>query len=122
MTTAIRQTDDQVKEAMLGLLDPESREHVVGHAVVKQVFKLSRGMVAGCQVTDGRMTRSARARVLRGGQPVFDGGFATLRRFKDDVAEVRNGLECGIRLGEFKEYEADDVIEFYELEKVDQTL
>lgn len=113
---------DQVKEAMLGLLDPESREHVVGHAVVKQVFKLSRGIVAGCQVTDGRITRSARARVLRGGQPVYDGGFATLRRFKDDVPEVRNGLECGIRLGDYKEYEEDDIIECYELEKIDQTL
>ncbi|MCB1094164.1 MAG: translation initiation factor IF-2, partial [Verrucomicrobiae bacterium] len=113
---------DQVKDAMLGLLDPESREHVVGHAVVKQVFKLSRGIVAGCQVTDGRITRAARARVLRGGQAVYDGGFATLRRFKDDVAEVRNGLECGIRLGDYKEYEEGDVIECYELEKVDQTL
>ncbi|MDA0813362.1 MAG: translation initiation factor IF-2, partial [Verrucomicrobia bacterium] len=113
---------DQVKHAMLGLLDPESREHVVGHAVVRQVFKLSRGIVAGCQVTDGRITKSARARVLRGGQAVYDGGFATLRRFKDDVAEVRNGLECGIRLGDYKEYELDDVIECYELEKVDQTL
>ncbi|MGK0184344.1 MAG: translation initiation factor IF-2 [Verrucomicrobiales bacterium] len=113
---------DQVKNAMLGLLDPESREHVVGHAVVKQVFKLTRGIVAGCQVTDGRVTRSARARILRGGQPVYDGGFSTLRRFKDDVAEVRNGLECGIRLGDYKEYEEDDIIECYELEKIDQTL
>ena len=113
---------DQVKEAMLGLLDPESREHVVGHAEVKQIFKLSRGMVAGCIVTDGRITKSARARVLRDGQPVYDGGFATLRRFKDDVAEVRNGLECGIRLGDYKEYEEGDIIECYELEKIDQTL
>ena len=113
---------DQVKEAMLGLLDAEMREHVVGHATVKQIFKLSRGLVAGCMVTDGRITKAARARVLRDGQPVYDGGFATLRRFKDDVAEVRNGLECGIRLGEYKDYEADDVIECYELEKLDLKL
>ena len=113
---------DQVKEAMLGMLDAETRENVIGHASVKQIFKLSRGVVAGCLVTDGRISKTARARVLRGGQPVFDGGLATLRRFKDDVAEVRNGLECGIRLGDYKEYEVDDVIECYELEHIEQTL
>lgn len=113
---------DQVKDAMLGLLDPEHREHVVGHARVLQIFKLSRGLVAGCVVTDGRIARNARARVLRDGQPVFDGGFATLRRFKDDVSEVRNGLECGIRLGDFLEYQEGDIIECYELERLEQTL
>jgi len=113
---------DQVKEAMLGKLDPEMRETVTGHAEVKQVFKLSKGRVAGCLVTDGRIPRSARARVLRGGQPVYDGGLATLRRFQDEVNEVRNGLECGIKLGKFNDYEAGDIIECYELEKLDQTL
>lgn len=113
---------DQVKEAMLGLLDPEHREKTLGHAKVLEVFKLSRGIVAGCVVTDGRLVRSARARVLREDQPVYDGGFATLRRFKEDVKEVRNGLECGVRLGDFVEYQQDDVIECYELERVEQTL
>jgi translation initiation factor IF-2 len=113
---------DQVKEAMLGLLDPLSREKVVGHALVKQVFKVSKGRVGGCVVTDGRIVRGARARVLRGKQPVYDGGFHTLRRFTDDVQEVRNGLECGIRLGDFNEYEEGDIIECYELEKIPQTL
>ena len=113
---------DQVKEAMLGLLDPEHRKKPVGHAKVLEVFNLTRGVVAGCVVTDGRLLRNARARVLRGDQPVFDGAFATLRRFKDDVKEVRNGLECGVRLGDFVEYEPDDIIECYELEKIKQTL
>ncbi len=113
---------DQVKEAMQGLLAPELRETVIGHAEVRQVFDLSKGRVAGCYVTDGRIQRTARARVLRGKQPVYDGGMATLRRFKDEVKEVRNGLECGIRLGDFSEYQAGDVIECYTLEKVAQQL
>ncbi len=113
---------DQVKEAMLGLLDPEHREKMIGQARVKEVFKLTRGIVAGCVVTNGRLERKARARVLRGDQPVYDGGFATLRRFKEDVTEVRNGLECGVRLGDFVEYQPDDIIECYELERIEQTL
>ena len=113
---------DQVKEAMLGMLDPEMRETKLGHAKVKQIFKVSRGRVAGCLVTDGRIDRSARARVLRGDQPVYDGAVQTLRRFEDDVQEVKTGLECGIRLGEFNEYQVDDVIECYRLDKIDQTL
>jgi translation initiation factor IF-2 len=113
---------DQMRDAMLGMLDPEMRENVVGHAQVKEVFKLSGGRVAGCVVSDGKISRSGQARVLRGDQPVYDGGVQTLRRFQDDVNEVRNGLECGIKLGNFNEYEVDDVIECYELEKIDQTL
>lgn len=113
---------DQVKEAMLGLLDPETREKKLGHAEVLEVFKLSSGKVGGCIVKDGRILRSARARVVRDGVPVYDGGFTTLRRFKDDVKEVKNGLECGIKLGKFNDYQQGDVIECYELEKLEQTL
>jgi translation initiation factor IF-2 len=113
---------DQVKEALAGMLEPELRETVIGHAEVKQVFDLSRGKVAGCYVTDGRISRTARARVLRKKQPVYDGGVATLRRFQDDVKEVRAGLECGIKLGDYSEYQAEDVIECYTLEKVPQQL
>jgi translation initiation factor IF-2 len=113
---------DQIKEAMAGLLDPELRESVLGHAEVKQVFDLSKGKVAGCVVTDGRIPRTARARVLRKRQPIYDGGLATLRRFQDEVKEVRAGLECGIKLGDFTEYEVGDIIEAYSLEKVAQTL
>ncbi len=113
---------DQMKEAMAGLLDPEHRETVIGHAEVKQVFKLSRGIVAGCLVTDGRISRTARARALRRRQPVYDGGLSTLRRFQDDVKEVRVGLECGIKLGDFSEYQVGDIIECYQLEQVAQKL
>src|SRR5439155_5152675 len=68
---------DQIKEAMAGLLEPELRETVIGHAEVRKVFDLTRGTVAGCRVMDGRIVRTARARLLRGKQPIYDGGFAT---------------------------------------------
>lgn len=113
---------DQVKDAMEGMLDPEMRENVIGHAEVRELFKLSSGRVGGCIVVDGRISRTARARVVRDGQAVYDGGFATLRRFKEDVKEVRTGLECGIRLGKFNDYVPGDIIECYELEKIAQTL
>ncbi len=113
---------DQVKEAMQGLLDPLTREKVLGHARVKQVFKVNKGFVGGSVVTDGTMQRKQRARVLRNGQAVYDGGFETLRRFQDEVNEVRNGMECGIKLSGFSDYEENDVIECYELEKFAQTL
>ena len=113
---------DQIKDAMAGLLDPEFRETIIGHAEVKQVFELSRGIVAGCLVTDGRIARTARARVTRKRQPVYDGGISTLRRFQDDVKEVRSGLECGIKLGDFSEYHVGDIIECYQLEAMAQKL
>jgi translation initiation factor IF-2 len=113
---------DQVKDAMVGLLDPIKREKIIGHALVKQVFKVNRGYAAGCQVSDGRISRTAHARVMRGKQPVFDGKMSTLRRFMDEVPEVRNGLECGIRLAEFNDYEEGDIIECYDIEKFAQTL
>ena len=113
---------DQIKDAMAGLLEPELRETVIGHAEVKQVFQLSRGIVAGCLVTNGRIARAGRARVLRKRQPVYDGGISTLRRFQDDVKEVRSGLECGIKLGDFNEYQVGDIIECYQLEQIAQKL
>jgi len=113
---------DQIKDAMAGLLEPEFRETVLGHAEVKQVFELSKGIVAGCLVTDGRIARTGRARVLRKRQPVYDGGLSTLRRFQDDVKEVRSGLECGIKLGDFSEYHVGDIIECYQLEAIAQKL
>ena len=113
---------DQVKDAMLGLLEPETRETVLGHAEVRQVFKLNKGKAAGSYVSDGKMLRTAEARVLRDGQVVFDGKMSTLRRFKDEVEEVKSGLECGIRLAEYNDYEEGDVIECYSLEKIKQTL
>jgi translation initiation factor IF-2 len=113
---------DQIKEAMLGMLDTETREKLLGKAEVKQIFKIKRGRVGGCIVNEGRINRKARARVVRQGQAVYDGGFQTLRRFQDEADTVKTGLECGIRLGNYLEYEVGDIIECYELEKVEQTL
>ncbi|MFD2255950.1 translation initiation factor IF-2 [Luteolibacter algae] len=113
---------DQVREAMLGLLEPLTRETVIGHAECRQVFKVNKGKAAGSFVTDGKIHRKAHARVLRGGVPVFDGKMSTLRRFHEEVEEVRTNFECGIRLGEFNEYQEGDIIECYKLDKVAQTL
>ena len=113
---------DQIKEAMLGMLDTETREKLLGRAEVKEIFKIKRGRVGGCIVNEGQINRKARARVIRQGQAVYDGGFQTLRRFQDDADTVKTGLECGIRLGNYLEYEVGDIIECYELEKVVQTL
>ena len=113
---------DQVKEAMVGLLDPELRETALGTALVKQVFNLSKYPVAGCSVSTGRIVRNARARVVRKRQPIYDGQVVALKRFQDDASEVRAGLECGIRLGDFNDYLADDIIECYQLDKFTQSL
>lgn len=113
---------DQVKDAMLGLLEPETRETILGHAEIRQVFKLNKGKAAGSYVSDGKMLRTAEARVLRDGQVVFDGRMSTLRRFQDEVEEVKSGLECGIRLADYNDYEEGDIIECYSLEKIKQTL
>ena len=113
---------DQIKESMAGMLDPELRESVIGHAEVRQIFKLTKGIVAGCRVTDGRIARTARARLLRRRQPIYDGGLATLRHFQDDVKDVRAGMECGIKLGDYNDYEPGDIIECYQLEKFAQKL
>ena len=107
---------------MAEMLDPEHRETVIGHAEVKQVFKLSRGHRRRLSRHRRPHRRTARARVLRRRQPVYDGGLSTLRRFQDDVKEVRVGLECGIKLGDFSEYQVGDIIECYQLEQVAQKL
>lgn len=113
---------DQVREAMLGLLDPLTRESIMGHAECRQVFKVNKGKAAGCFITDGKVHRKAHARVIRGGVPVFDGKMSTLRRFHEEVEEVRTNFECGIRLGDFNDYEEGDIIECYKLEKYAQEL
>lgn len=113
---------DQVRDAMQGMLDPVVRETVIGRASVKQVFKVNKGRAAGCVIKSGKVSRTAHARVLRGKQPVFDGKMSTLRRHTEEVDEVKEGIECGIRLGSFDDYEEGDVIECYTLDKIEQTL
>ena len=113
---------DQVKEAMTGLLDPLIKEVVIGTAEVRKVFALSKGIpVAGSLVTNGRITRG-KVRVIRRKNLVYEGGIQSLRRFQDEVTEVRAGMECGIRIDGFGEFQEGDSIECFIMEKVVQQL
>jgi translation initiation factor IF-2 len=113
---------DDVKNAMAGLLEPIVKEVVLGSAEVRQLFELSKGgVVAGCMVNNGRVLRG-RCRVMRRKSAIFEGNMQSLRRFQDEVNEVRSGLECGIRLDGFSEFQPGDLIECYSLEKVAQKL
>jgi translation initiation factor IF-2 len=114
---------DDVKAALEGLLKPETREVVLGEATVLELFKISKvGTVAGCVVKSGVIPRTARVRVLRDGVQVYDGQLASLKRFKDDVKEVREGLECGLSIENFNDIKVGDVIEAYRVEEVKRTL
>jgi translation initiation factor IF-2 len=120
--TIIYELIDEVKGAMAGLLDPIAKENTIGTAEVRQIFALSKGgNVAGCFVTSGRIARG-KARVVRRKSFIYEGAITTLRRFQDEVNEVRSGLECGIRIDGFGEFEVGDVIESYVIEKVAQSL
>jgi len=108
---------DQVKDSMAGLLDPDVKETVVGSAEVRQIFELSKGIpVAGCMVSSGRIVRG-KVRVRRGKSVIYEGVTQSLRRFQDEVNEVRAGMECGIRIEGFGDFEVGDAIECYALEK-----
>jgi translation initiation factor IF-2 len=113
---------DKVREMMADLLEPDLKETKTGAAEVRQVFPLAKGFVAGCLVTEGKITRNAAARVRRGRDIVYEGKISTLKRFKDDANEVRAGLECGIKLDDFNAYQAGDSIEVYEVQKVRASL
>jgi translation initiation factor IF-2 len=114
----IYEMGDKVREMMADLLDPDIKEIKTGAAEVRQVFPLAKGFVAGCLVTEGKINRNAAARLRRGKEIVHEGKIGTLKRFKDDANEVRAGLECGIKLDDFNGYNAGDVIECYEIQKV----
>jgi translation initiation factor IF-2 len=109
---------DEVRAAMAGLLPPTLKEVVLGQAEVRKTFAIPKaGTVAGCYVTDGLVRRAARCRVVRDGVQVFDGRFASLKRFKDDVREVQSGFECGIGVDAFNDVKVGDVIEAYEIQE-----
>ncbi len=118
----IYELGDKVREMMADLLDPDLKETKTGVAEVRQVFPLAKGFVAGCLVTEGKINRNASARLRRGKETVHEGKIATLKRFKDDANEVRAGLECGIKLDDFNGYQAGDLIECYEIQKVRASL
>jgi len=114
---------DDVRKAMEGLLEPTFKEVVIGKAQIRQCFKISKaGTIAGCYVTDGNIRRQAKVRILRNDTVVFEGEMASLKRFKDEVKEVKSGFECGIRLLNFDLIQENDVIEAYILEKEATTL
>jgi translation initiation factor IF-2 len=108
---------------MEGMLRPEQREVVFGEAEVREVFKISRiGSIAGCMVRSGVINRQGRVRLIRDGVEVYDGNIAALKRFKDDVREVREGFECGILIENYNDLKAGDVIECYRTEEFARTL
>jgi translation initiation factor IF-2 len=114
---------DEVRKAMEGLLAPDLHEVSMGTAEVRDVFRITKvGAIAGCYVTDGKITRSCRARLLRDQVLVFEGGISSLRRFKDDVKEVSSGYECGIGIENYNDIKVGDVIEAYIIEKKAATL
>ena len=121
--TVIYKVTEDLRAAMEGLLEPEEVEEAVGQAEVKQTFKASRvGTIAGCLVTDGKVTRAASVRLVRDGTIVWSGNVGSLRRFKDDVAEVDEGQECGIVLEGYADIKEGDVLEFFETRQVEKTL
>ena len=114
---------EEVKLAMEGLLAPEKKEVVLGEAEVRQTFKIAKvGTIAGCFVRSGVIPRTARVRVIRNGVEAYDGTLASLKRFKDDVREVREGFECGIGVENFNDIKVGDLIESYRIEEVARTL
>jgi translation initiation factor IF-2 len=114
---------DDVRKALEGLLKPEERETILGEAEVKQLFKVSKvGTIAGSEVVSGIIPRAAQVRVIRDGVPVYTGEISSLRRFKDDVKEVREGQECGIGVENYNDLKVGDRIEAFKMEAVKRTL
>ncbi len=114
---------DQVRAALEGMLAPERREKILGTAEVRDTFKITKvGTIAGCYITHGTIERQGRARLIRDGIVVYDGDLASLKRFKDDVKEVREGFECGIAIANFNDVKVGDTIECYKVEEFARTL
>ena len=117
--TVVYDVTSEIKAAMVGLLEPTIKEVFVGRAEVRDTFSVPKfGIVAGCMVTEGRMTRNVSVRLLRDNVVVYSGRAASLRRFKDDVNEVKSGFECGIGLEKYNDVKPGDIIEAYKTEKV----
>ncbi|EKZ1651708.1 translation initiation factor IF-2 [Listeria monocytogenes] len=112
---------DEIEAAMKGMLDPEFQEKIIGQAQVRQTINVSKvGTIAGCYVTDGKITRDSGVRIIRDGIVVCEGEIATLKRFKDDAKEVAKGYECGITVQNFNDIKEDDVIEAYVMEEIER--
>ncbi len=121
--TVIYKVLDELRAAMEGMLEPEEVEQALGQVEIRQIFRASKiGVIAGSYVTDGKITRGAKTRLVRDGTIVYDGEIASLRRFNEDVREVAAGFECGIVLRNFQDVKEGDALEVYETRKVDRAL
>jgi translation initiation factor IF-2 len=121
--SVIYEAIEEIKSALSGLLSPEKREKIIGMAEVKEVFRSSKfGAAAGCIVTEGVLSRRGRIRVLRDNIVVYDGELESLRRFKDDVSEVRSGTDCGVAVKGYNDVRVKDKIEAYEVTEIMRTL
>ncbi|MBI4751982.1 MAG: translation initiation factor IF-2 [Acidobacteria bacterium] len=119
MHSIIYKVEEEMRKAMIGMLDPTLKEVQLGRAEVRQVIKIPKvGNVAGCMVTDGIIKRTAQVRVLRDNTVIFEGHLSSLRRFKDDTSEVKTGFECGIGVERFNDIKPGDVLEVFTTEKV----
>jgi translation initiation factor IF-2 len=115
----IYELQDEIKRAMSGLLEPTIKETYQGRADVRNIFRIPKvGTVAGCQVTDGLIKRDSEVRLLRDNVVVFKGKIGSLKRFKDDAPEVRNGMECGISIANYGDVKVGDVIEAFVTERI----
>jgi translation initiation factor IF-2 len=112
---------DEISLAMKGMLAPKFKEAVLGHAQIRQTFKVSGvGTIAGCYMQDGKITRNSSIRLIRNGIVVHEGTLASLKRFKDDVREVAEGYECGMSIEKFNDIKEGDIIEGYAMEEIKQ--
>ncbi len=118
----IYKLEEEIRAAMIGMLEAIEKEKIIGTALVQEVFRVPKiGAVAGCRVTNGTISRKARARLIRDGVVTWEGNIGSLRRFKDDASEVREGFECGIGLENFSDIKPNDQIEAYIIEKIAAT-
>ena len=114
---------EEIRSVLEGMLAPERKESIIGSAEVREIFKITKvGTIAGSEVIDGVVDRQAGVRLIREGIVVYEGEVSSLKRFKDDVKEVREGLECGIGIKNFNDIKVGDVIESYTVEEVARTL
>ena len=114
---------NDVKDALEGLLSPEIKEEFLGTAEIRDVFKVTKvGTVGGCMVTDGLISRSDQIRLIRDGVVIYTGKLSSLKRFKDDAKEVRNGFECGLTIENYNDIKVSDVVECFRTSEVKRTL
>jgi len=119
MYSVIYAAIDDIEAAMKGMLDPEFREKLLGHAEIRQIFKASGiGTIGGCYVTEGKILRNAQVRIVRDGRVIYDGHLDTLKRFKDDAREVATGYECGMLFRNYNDIKEGDKVEAYLMEEI----